>query len=353
MSPEPLVRVYGPARLRGSQAMVCLGVREGLETLGLLAGFVPTDTDYNDDEQTDGACSAPGAEAPVAVYCGPLPGCAVVRRGWHERRYAIVAPNSTWMPKKMVDDALEHVDLVAPSSWAVSVLRRYVPAERVTFWAHGVLRAMAPRRVQTFCPLGPSPLLHVTSSIFERKGTAALLDAWDSLVAEWPCSGIAPELRIGSPSRLPLLRFARSGVVLVGGMGGLVEPTELCERYLRMAAVVQPSRAEGFGLVPLEALACGIPVVATCCTGHAEYLASMGVDEGVAVVRHGEDADIDDGPGALAPAVAAEAILEALRCLVAGYPDYSYAAMTNARSVREQWAWEATTAGWARQVGLL
>ena len=36
-------------------------------------------------------------------------------------------------------------------------------------------------------------------------------------------------------------------------------------------ALVQPSRAEAFGLCPVEALCCGLPVIATECSGHSAW----------------------------------------------------------------------------------
>jgi glycogen(starch) synthase len=54
---------------------------------------------------------------------------------------------------------------------------------------------------------------------------------------------------------------------------GAVDRTELVERYRAADALVFPSEwAEPFGLTPLEAMACGTPVVATGVGGSGEYL---------------------------------------------------------------------------------
>jgi glycogen synthase len=55
---------------------------------------------------------------------------------------------------------------------------------------------------------------------------------------------------------------------------GFAERSELAEVYASADVLVFPSKwAEPFGLVPLEAMSCGIPVVATTVGGAAEFLA--------------------------------------------------------------------------------
>ena len=44
--------------------------------------------------------------------------------------------------------------------------------------------------------------------------------------------------------------------------------------YSCFDVIVQPSRVEGFGLCPLEALCCGVPAVVTTGTGHLAWLGS-------------------------------------------------------------------------------
>lgn len=47
---------------------------------------------------------------------------------------------------------------------------------------------------------------------------------------------------------------------------------EIAEVYLAMDGFVFPSRGEGFGLPPLEAMSCGTPVVGTAATGMKEFM---------------------------------------------------------------------------------
>jgi glycogen(starch) synthase len=73
---------------------------------------------------------------------------------------------------------------------------------------------------------------------------------------------------------------------------GVVDRTELVERYRAADALVFPSEwEEPFGLVPLEAMACGTPVVATGVGGSGEFLV-----DGVNCLRFraGDDAALAD-----------------------------------------------------------
>lgn len=53
---------------------------------------------------------------------------------------------------------------------------------------------------------------------------------------------------------------------------GELNVRQMLEAYRRALVVVFVSDAEGFGLVPLESMACGTPVVSSFCSGVSEYL---------------------------------------------------------------------------------
>ena len=86
---------------------------------------------------------------------------------------------------------------------------------------------------------------------------------------------------------------------------------DLIQRYLRAADVyVCPSRHEGFPVAPIEALAAGLPVVASDASGLEEILGSGTTRPGVIV-------PIND-PDALADALGSLLLDDALREQVAG-----------------------------------
>ena len=81
--------------------------------------------------------------------------------------------------------------------------------------------------------------------------------------------------------------------------------------YRRLSLYVAPSRNEGFGLTPLEAMASGTAVVASDAGAHAEMVA-----EGVT--------------GAVVSAGDGDALADAIRCYM-GNPDIAAAHGHNAR----------------------
>jgi glycosyltransferase involved in cell wall biosynthesis len=65
------------------------------------------------------------------------------------------------------------------------------------------------------------------------------------------------------------------GLKNIGLIKGNFSETIMAQIYRSFDAFVYPSLGEGFGLPLLEAMACGLPVVATYVTGHAEYLSTV------------------------------------------------------------------------------
>ena len=109
-----------------------------------------------------------------------------------------------------------------------------------------------------------------TGRIDERKGIASLVDA----VAALPAEATLTILGRGDDDHLAALhRHAREQGVADRVRFDAVPRAELQTHYQDADALVFPSTwDEPFGIVPLEAMACGTPVVATGRGGSGEFL---------------------------------------------------------------------------------
>ncbi|HYH05811.1 MAG TPA: glycosyltransferase family 1 protein [Thermoanaerobaculia bacterium] len=99
-----------------------------------------------------------------------------------------------------------------------------------------------------------------TGTLEPRKGIEDLIAAWTSLPQPRPrlvlCGDAGWKTRIDDPA------IERTGYVT---------RERLRELYRGARAFVYPSRYEGFGIPPLEAMACGAPVIATRTGAIAEF----------------------------------------------------------------------------------
>jgi glycosyltransferase involved in cell wall biosynthesis len=281
----------------------------------------------------DGAPEQPGATADTAVYVGSLSHMDALFRGKHECVYVMVAPNSNTIGN-VVRSKLESIEnLLAPTRWAQGVLRAAFPDKKVLCVPHGVDPAFT-RKI----PNNKSDyfsVLHLSSSILERKGTDKLLEGWK--LAGLPNARLYVSVPPGrkhsfeeETHRLSIYETA----LITDRLN--YKASRMAALYSNMDYVCQPSRGEGFGLVPLEARACGTPVIATDCTGHSEHVRGPGT----VIVKTGGETPIDDFPGAFAPSLSAEDVAEALTNAYQKRSLYSSDALRVSAEVKKHWSWE-------------
>lgn len=343
---SPRVRLYGHALGYASFSQVTAGFHAALEHIGELAGFVPVD--YYDDEML-----YPGGGAPISVNAG-MP--SAVAQGFamqHPHRLLMLAPNSNRVPEAMLAYLPKTVTgLLTPSEWGWYVLRELLPMLPVHVVPHGVhstyrVNVEARRaRPQALTRGEAWRVLHLTSTNSERKGTKLLLEAWKSFAARTKAL-LYLVCRYEGYAELAELVFDLdlAGHVQVAPSDGMSHAS-VQSLFQATDVVCQPSRAEGFGLVPLEAKAAGVPVVMTDCTGHRDH-ARLGAS---VIVETGKDVPSDDMSGAMSPELTAEAIGAALQHAWENYDELHEKAIAEADGIAEAWSWENTTGRAMRQL---
>jgi glycosyltransferase involved in cell wall biosynthesis len=115
--------------------------------------------------------------------------------------------------------------------------------------------------------------------IDQRKGLNVLLEALAALVQAGRPETLALVGRIADDRQYPELRAAIARLGLEGRVQelGFVPDADLPALFGECAAFVFPSLYEGFGLPPLEAMACGAPVVAARAGAVPEVVGSAGL----------------------------------------------------------------------------
>lgn len=225
-----------------------------------------------------------------------------------------------------------------PSKWCASVLRSCGVRRPISVVRHGV-------DPEVFCPgekprtPNRQPLLRFFSSSESgtRKGLPEMVTAWKILQQRRP--GFAKLVVRGAG---PLVRREFGGLPgVVVEVGEPMRPPAMAQVLRGTDLLLVPSRAEGFSLLPGQAVAAGTPVVSTDCTGCAEWAHSFG---GVAWLETGVLEPCPPGPG-LAPALDPGHLADVIEKSVAGIEGLQEEALKASETVRKRWSWERSLTG--------
>lgn len=188
-------------------------------------------------------------------HIGEYPRC--VTKGHSARNFAL---------KRLTFSGVERLRIVTPSQWLGGLVKRsYLGDYEMTVIPNGVdLDRFKPRENDVKARLGiegRTMLLGVASKWLSVKGLDDFVALAQLLGEEYAIVmvGVDERLRQRLPGRIIALPHTES-----------VE--ELVELYTAADLLLNLSREESFGLVSLEALACGTPVLTYDCTAAPEVL---------------------------------------------------------------------------------
>jgi alpha-1,3-rhamnosyl/mannosyltransferase len=188
--------------------------------------------------------------------------------------------------ERIVSASIRRADLITvPSSSVKADILRFVDGvsqERIRVIACGiddVFHARDPAKTDKVLKrlAIPTPYVLYLGTLDPRKNLPTLIDAFAALVA----NGRTEHLVLGgdagwSPNEL-LSRIARHGLEARIHLPGYIAEADLPFVYAGAALFVYPSLLEGFGFPPLEAMASGVPVIASDTSSLRENLAGAAV----------------------------------------------------------------------------
>ncbi|MGD9904425.1 MAG: glycosyltransferase family 4 protein [Vicinamibacterales bacterium] len=179
----------------------------------------------------------------------------------------------------LVRDHVRRADhVIAGSSYAAGLVGAElgVPAARITTTPLGAPAWAADIRARRAGSLGTTILF--VGTLEPRKNVGVLLDAYATLLAQAPEA--PPLVLAGRPTAAAAEWLARLDAPPLAGRAtatGYVDDATRRALYADARMLVLPSVDEGFGLTALEALACGVPVVAAAAGSLPEVVGDAGV----------------------------------------------------------------------------
>ena len=321
---------YGSFSGWSSYPTACKRLARHLLARGVDVGLVNQREAPCDDPHLAGV--RPGDPSdPIGLYHGFADGLVRVPR--HRRMIGYHVGDVDVIPQTWVEP-MNRLDLVITQSmWCAHVFRASGVKVPITLSRAGVDEVCAPVPAWVE-PHTPLRVVHFNSSEqWWRKGTAEVIVAMQKLAGTLP---LRVEVHTDHAAVRSAVTKAMAPWLSLAPPHDPLTPATMVKLLQSYDALLCPSRAEGFGAQPFEALACGLPVVATTCTGLSETLDQK--TPGLVPLHAGPLGAC--GSFGRAPTLSPDVVAMGLRTLVGCYKELRAAARANAASVLAQWSWD-------------
>jgi hypothetical protein len=123
---------------------------------------------------------------------------------------------------------------------------------------------------------------------------------------------------------------------------------ELPRLYTSAHAFLWPSRGEGYGLPALEAIACGLPVIASNHSAHLEFLMKDGSPRPGVLLLDGKVVPYDKGDSIYYPGFnwfepSVDDLRKQMREVFTNYQKYRVGALKTSKEIRRDFNWKVST----------
>jgi len=254
----------------------------------------------------------------------------------HSYRIGVLVCDADIVPIETIETCEKTFDLiVVPSQFCKRVFQESGLKKDILVVPHGV--------TESFRPLDtPLPEEFTFYNVYSqmrpfRKSEEELLTSF-------------AEAFNGDPKIKLQLRTKRTAaldeLIAQNGLEDIVEILEddlsdedYIEQFNKVHALVHPSKAEGFGMIPLQALACGVPVIATENTGMSDYLSD---DNAMLLKVKGKVPAIGDAgefAGGMYHAIDQEHLMQCLQDMVKNWQREKQKAEKYSSVIRQNYSW--------------
>lgn len=341
------IQVYGHFSDYGSFANVSRAMVRVLKRRGLSGQVFHIHTltpSYHDVAWPVGFQSA----APVGIFIG-YPEASVGYLKGHQHKVLVTVCESSKIPPTWVEAANQATLVVVPSMFCETTFKTSGVKTRILVAPHGI-DDLAPYVEVASEPRQGTRLLHVSGALSfpQRKGTSQLLLAMRKIHAEHPEVALHLRMHRTPGVERAIERLSLQGIVLIDEEP-CIGPIAMTRHLMGFDAVVQPSRGEGFGIVPVEARCAGVPVVMTTVTGHAMHFVP-GVDIPIATPGSWEPLATQGNDYGLCPPLDVGHVATGLQTLLQDLPAWQTRAREWASRHAVEWTWSRVLGPFTKQI---